>query len=142
MSADKDVMEFAEAVGAKEPQPDNENYQKWKAIFKRSNYFLLNEKFMVVKISRSKKPFWGVGKDIIDLLNLVEEYYLVLLTSSSQGWVFTKSEINANIKSKKWNLREADNNYKINFPLPDKNSFFSPQNCLKKLGFEKNANAT
>lgn len=142
MSADKDVMDFVKAIGASEPPPDSENYQKWKAIFKRSNYFILNKNFMIVKISRSDKPFWGVGKDIIDLLNLVEEYYLVLLISSREGWVFTKSEINANIKSKKWNLRHADNNYKINFPLPDKNSFFSPKNCLKKLGLEENANAT
>jgi hypothetical protein len=139
MSADKDVMDFANAIDASEPSPDSENYRKWKAIFKRSNYFILNKKFMIVKISRSKKPFWGVGKEIIDLLNMTEEYYLILLTSSREGWVFTKSEINANIKSKKWNLREADNNYKINFPLPDRNSFLSPKNCLKKLGFDENA---
>ena len=67
MTADKDVMDFANAIGASEPSPDSENYQKWKAIFKRSNYFILNKRFMIVKISRSNKPFWGVGKEIIDL---------------------------------------------------------------------------
>lgn len=142
MSIDKDVKNFVEAVGASEPSPDSENYYKWKAIFKRSNYFLINKTFMVVKISRSEKPFWGLGKKILDLLNLLEEYYLVLLISSHEGWIFTKSEVNANIKSKKWNLREADNNYKINYPLPDKNSFFSPQNCLKKLRLDGKSNST
>ena len=127
---------------AKEPSPDSENYVKWKSIFKKSNYFKVNGKLLIVKISRSKKPFWGVGKEYIDFLNLLDEYYLVLLVSGREGWVFAKSEVNANIRSKKWNLREADNNYKINYPLPDKNSFFSPRNFQKKLGLSKEENAT
>ncbi len=134
MSIDNDIAYFVSEIGAKEPSPSSENYSKWKAIFKRSNYFILNNKFMIVKISRSKKPFWGVGKDFIDLLNSLDDYYLILLASKTEGWVFTKNEVNSNIKNKHWNLREADNNYKINYPLPDKNSFLSPRGCLKLLG--------
>ena len=142
MSVDQDIKQFVDAIGAKEPSPDSETYAKWKAIFKRSNYFQFNGKLMIVKISRSKKPFWGVGKEFIDLLNLLDDYYLVLLISGREGWVFSKTEVNAHIKGKKWNLREADNNYKINYPLLDKNSFFSPSNFLKRLGLPVENNAT
>ena len=142
MTSDRDIGGFVAAIGAKEPSPDSGNYAKWKAIFRRSNYFLFNGKFMIVKISRSKKPFWGVGKEFIDLLNSLDDFYLVLLISQREGWVFSKSEVNAQIKSGRWNLREADNNYKINYPLPDNNSFFSPKTFLKKLGLSVEGNAT
>ena len=141
MRADKDIAQFVAAIGAKEPSLDSEDYSMWKAIFRRPNYFLFNGKFMIVKISRTK-PFWGVGKTFIDLLNSQDDYYLVLLVSPREGWVFTKSEVNAHIKSRRWNLREADNNYKINYPLPDNNGFFSPRNFLKKLGLSEEGNAT
>lgn len=78
--------------------------------------------------------FGGVGKDYIDLLNNAENYFLILLTSSREGWFFAKAEINNNINSGKWRLREADNNYKINVPLPDTNSFITPSHFLKKIG--------
>lgn len=133
MSIDNDIEYFISEIGAKEPSPSSQNYSTWKAIFKRSNYFILNKKFIIVKISRSKKPFWGVGKDIIDILNSLDDYYLVLLTSKTEGLVFTKNEVNSYIQNKRWKLREADNNYKINYPLSDKNSFFSPRGCLKSL---------
>jgi len=142
MNIDNDIAVFVAAIGAKEPSPSSENYAKWKAIFKRSNYFILNKKFTIVKISRSKKPFWGVGKDFVDLFNSLDDYYLVLLISSSEGWVFTKSEVNAHIGSKRWKFREADNNYKINYPLPDGNSFFSPRGCLKRLGLSGSSATT
>jgi hypothetical protein len=86
----------------------------------------------MVKISRSEKPFWGIGKPFIDLLNNFD-YLLILLVSNLEGWVFSKEEVNSNIKNKKWNLREADKNFKINWPLPDRNSFYSPENFLKKF---------
>ena len=88
---------------------------------------------MIVKISRSDRPFWGVGQKYINLLDSFPDYYLVLLISEREGWYFDKSNIRANIRLKKWKLREADCNYKINFPLPDKNSFWSPDHFLEKL---------
>lgn len=141
MSIDQDVKQFVDAIGAKDPSADSENYAKWKTLFKRSNYFQINGKLIIVKISRSKTPFWGVGKEFIDLVSSLDDYCLVLLISGREGWVSSKSEVNVYIKSKKWNLREADNNYKINYPLPDRNSFFSPRNFLKKLGLSVENNA-
>ena len=87
---------------------------------------------MMVKISRSDPPFWGIGKNFVDLLN-AHDYLLVLLVSDREGWVFSKDEVNSNIGNKKWNLRVKDNNYKINWPLPDRNSFNCPENFLKKF---------
>jgi hypothetical protein len=133
MSSDKDIEQFVASIGAKEPSPDSTNYGEWRIIFKRSNYFIFNGRFMIVKVSRSEKPFWGVGKEFIDLFNSLDDYYLVLLISSMNGWVFTKSDVNANINNNRWKLRQADNNYKINYPLPDRNSFFSPKSFLNKL---------
>ena len=129
---DEQIRQFTQAIGATEPTPDDDTFKLWKTVFKRSHYFRFDKKYMIVKISRSKRPFWGVGKQFIDLLNSRDDYYLVLLCSGREGWFFRKVEINANIRIKKWNLREKDNNYKINFPLPDRNSFFSPENFLKK----------
>jgi len=142
MAIDPDIKSFVDEIGAKEPSSSSESYAEWRTIFRRSNYFLLNGMVMIVKISRSEKPFWGVGKNFIDLLNSSEDYYLVLLISPREGWVFDKQEVNANISSKRWNLREKDNNYKINYPLPDRNSFFSPKNFLKKVGVENGSYAT
>lgn len=125
MSIDRDIKQFVDAIGAKEPSPNAKNYAVWKAIFKRSNYFLFNGKFMIVKISRSKPPFWGVGKNFINLLNSFYDYYLALLVSGHKGWVFSKTEVNTYIRNKEWNLRKVDNSYKIHYPLPDKNRFLS-----------------
>lgn len=139
---DREIREFTSAVGAIEPQRGDETYSTFRAIFRRSNYFILRgtapkpNKFLIVKISRSKTPFWGIGKDFLDPLNKFEQihYFLVLLVSGKEGWVFSRQEVNANIKSEKWKLREADNNYKINWPLPDTNSFTSPDTFLKRIG--------
>jgi hypothetical protein len=48
--------------------------------------------------------------------------YLVLLTSSSDGYIFDKEEIKSNIRSERWRLA-GDDNYKINSPLPLRNGF-------------------
>ena len=117
MAIDLDIEKFVSAVGGKEPSQNDENFAQWKSIFWRSSYFLVDGTFMIVKISRSQTPFWGVGRGFIELMNSLDNYFLVLLTSSYQGWVFTKSEVNANISSRRWKLREKDNNYKINSPL-------------------------
>ncbi|MBW2066521.1 MAG: hypothetical protein JRJ03_16550 [Deltaproteobacteria bacterium] len=137
MKSDPDILAFVEKVGAKEPSPQSDKYVQWRALFRRSNYFVFRGDFMVVKISRSKRPFWGVGRDFVELLNSLDDYWLVLLVSHREGWVFNKKEVNFHISSAKWRLREADNNYKINFPLPDGNSFSSPDNFLKKVSSVK-----
>ncbi len=131
-----EIHDFVKAIGAKEPLPGDKNFSMFRKIFKRSNYFVFEGKFSIIKISRSEKPFWGVGKVFIDFLNNTENYFLILLTSNREGWFFSKADINNNIKNGKWRLRETDGNYKINLPLPDKNSFISPKHFLKKVGVE------
>lgn len=125
MVIDEDIAKFVRAIGAMEPSPGDKNHQKWRGIFRRSNYFIFNNKFMIVKISRSKKPFWGLNKKIIDLFDSLDDYYIVLLCSPNEGWLFNKSEVKQFIDNEKWKLRKNDNNYKINYPLPDDNSFYS-----------------
>ena len=101
----------------------------------RFNYFELNGKILIVKISRSEKPFFGVKKDYIDSLNDSKyDYFLILLVSGSEGWLYSKTEINNNIKNGTWKLREKDDNYKINYyTLKDKNLFTSTAQFLDKL---------
>ena len=134
MSIEPEIKQFVVNIGAKEPTLGDENYEKWRDLFRRSNYFVFNGKFMIVKISRSKKPFFGVDKRFIDLFNSQDDYYLVLLVSPESGWVFTKREVNVNIENKQWNLA-GDNNYKINSPsLLHRNSFSSKKSFFNKLG--------
>ncbi len=112
---DKEVYHFVRAVGAVEPTQGDELYPVFREFFKRSNYFLLRDTLLIVKISRSDKPFWGVGRKYIEFLNRFDSYLLVLLTSKDRGWFFTKRDVNKKIRDKVWNLREEDDNYKINY---------------------------
>ena len=57
-----EIKKFATAIGAKEPNPGDKNYKLFRQVFRRSNYFILDGKFAIIKISRTAKPFWGVGK--------------------------------------------------------------------------------
>ena len=132
MPKDLDILGFAQKVGAKEPEEGTEGYLQFRSIFRRSNYFFLNGKILIVKISRSDPPFWGVGEKYLDFLDGFD-YFLVLLTSNREGWIFSKKEVKANISGDKWRLREKDRNYKINMPLPDQNFFFSPDHFLKRF---------
>ena len=132
MPKDKDVLEFARKVGAEEPQEGTEFYMQFRSIFRRSNYFFLQDKILIVKISRSNPPFWGAREKYLRILDNFE-YFLVLLTSDREGWIFSKKEVKANIAGDKWRLRQKDGEYKINMPLPDRNSFFSPEHFLKRV---------
>ena len=133
---DQDIKQFTDAVGAKVPLARSEHYANFRKMFKRQNYFTLNNHFLVVKISRSEPPFWGLTKTIIDFLNELNDYSVVLLTSPAEGWVFSKSQVNSLVKSGRWALREADGNYKINMPLPDSNMFSTTSRFLSKVGAE------
>lgn len=106
---EKEINEFADAIGAKEPNPTEQSHIAFRALFPRHNYFLLNRKFIIIKISRSKRPFWGIGKKYIDFLNDFD-YFLILLTSNNSGYVFSKQEVNARIKDNTWRLYVKDNN--------------------------------
>lgn len=108
-----------------------------KSFFKRSNYFTFRDTttLVAIKISRSAKPFFGISKGIIDFANSNEDkFYLVLLISDKSGWVYSKREVNSNIKNGFWKLRTDDNNYKINHgDLSDSNYFVSISGFLSKI---------
>lgn len=126
-----EVREFAQKVGAEEPEEGTDFYLQYRKRFRRPNYFMLNGKMIIIKISRSNPPFWGVGKQILDFLDPLD-YILVLLTSSREGWIFDKMEIKRNITNGTW--RQSGTDYKINrHTLLDRNSFFSPENFLIKI---------
>ena len=127
---DPDIKAFAESVGANDAIADD---VKLRRLFRRRNYYSLNGRFLIVKVSRINPPFWGVGKKYIDFLNGLPDYSLVLLTTPTEGWVFSKSQINNHINSGQWKLREADGNYKIHSPLPDTNAFSIAARFLSKI---------
>lgn len=130
---DPDITAFAEMVGATEPSPGDDMYASFRHMFKRHNYFILRGRFLIVKISRIERPFWGLGKDFVDFVNKLNNYYVVLLTSPREGWVFSKADVNANIRGDRWRLRDKDNNYKIHPPLPDRNAFAGKTRFYEKL---------
>ena len=127
---DTEILLFTESIGAKAPNPSSENYLQFKAIFKRSNYFIFRGSFMIVKISRSKKPFWGVGKKYLDLLDHTTNYYVVLLINEREGYVFQKSDIKKAISRQDWKLAK-DENFKINFPISGRHAFTSRDGFMK-----------
>ena len=130
----KEVKDFAKEIGATRPQSGEESYKLFKSMFRRSNYFRHNKGFMIIKISRIEKPFWGVGKEYIDFLNDLDiSYFLVLLDSEKSGYVFDKREINRMIKRREWGLAK-DDNYKINSPLPNKYLFLNVDQFISKIG--------
>ena len=126
-----EVREFTQKIGAEEPEKGTEFYSQYRRMFRRSNYFILNGKMLIIKISRSNPPFWGVGKKFVDFLDSLD-YFLVLLTSSKEGWILSKKEIKANIESDRW--RRSNTDYKINLnTLYGRNSFLSPEHFLRKM---------
>ena len=91
---------------------------------------MLSGKILIVKISRTNPPLFGVGQHFLEFLDPFD-YLLVLLTSNSEGWIFSKQEVEVNIANDTWRLSGTD--YKINrHTLLDRNSFSSPGRFLKK----------
>lgn len=129
-----EVMQFAASIGATEPSESDEIFNLYRALFREHNYFRHSSGFLVIKISRSPRPFWGLTREIMQALNEHFSYHLVLLKSAAQGWVFSKEETVKNIKSRRWNLDGKGLQYKINMPLPESNFFIGQNQCLKKLG--------
>lgn len=129
-----EIIQFANSIGANEPSESDEVYSLYRSFFRERNYFRHSSGFLVIKISRSPKPFWGLTQEIMTLLNSHFLYSLILLKSASQGWVFSKEEVMHFIGRRAWNLDGKGLQYKINMPLPDANMFFGPKGCLKKLG--------
>ena len=64
-----DILRFTQMVGAKEPEEGTESYTQFRSIFRSRNYFFLKGKILIVKISRSARPFWGVGEKYLEFLD-------------------------------------------------------------------------
>ena len=129
-----EIIQFAASIGATEPSESDEAYSLYRRVFRERNYFMHSSGFLVIKLSRIKKPFWGLTREIMETLNRHFSYNLILLVSASQGWIFSKTEIIHNLESKHWSLDSKGEQYKIHPPLPDSNIFFGPKGCRKKLG--------
>jgi len=128
-----EILAFAAAIGAVEPSEDDQTYRAFRGRFRRHNYFFHPSGLLVIKLSRLKNPFWGLGKEIVDYLNSAVPYSVILLQSASQGWAFRKDEVNYNIEREKWKLENTGREYKIHAP-PQSKMFFGPKGCQQKLG--------
>lgn len=131
---EKEIREFVTAIGATVPKPGDEIYVAFKRSFKRPNYFLFRGTFLIVKISRSPRPFWDISRNVLNIVNDLKSYHVVLLTSEREGWVLAKADVNVRINSGRWALA-GHGSYKINMPLEDRFSFSSPSAFIAKLGF-------
>lgn len=139
-----EIEQFAQSINACDVQDYSGNQimskleSSWarRPEFRRGHYFVLNidneTYFFIIKISRSHKPFWGVGKKFIEFFNKCStvKYYLILLDSNNSGWFFSKEDIDWNISHNYWSYSEPD--FKINFGvLLGTNRFMSQKGFLK-----------
>jgi hypothetical protein len=132
-----EIESFANAIGAQKmsPQPGQEQ------LFRSGrNYLQLPLLKLVVKISRLKRSFWGVGVPQIQALEEFGPYYLVLLITERSGWALSRAEIKKlrlGPKSACWSRgttgHKNENEYKINLPLPDQNMFQSIEQFLQVI---------
>jgi len=135
-----EVLEFAEAIGAKDMKSDP-NFSAYQALLRRQNYFVLGKnQFLVIKISRIERPFWGLRKKTVELFNALTKesgnYFLVALVSNKSGWVLSKSEIVIGISTKSISYSERTQEYKL-IDLKDRQGFSSIETFFKKIGFSK-----
>lgn len=127
---------FAFHAGATIPRDSEPNHKIFSEFPDRGNYFVIDDYFVVVKISRTTKPFWGVDASVINLLIRQPNFAVVLLQNAKEGYCFTKNEVLKNLNSR-WKLRKEDNNYKINMPLPDSLFFKNTDEFLEIAKFAK-----
>lgn len=138
-----EILEFAEAVGAADLK-QMFDYSEFHGLFKRRNYFLLDQHtFLIVGISRSKiRPFFGLRKGIFELFNKLTEktgtYYYVALVSSRSGWVLPKPQIVNQISQGLISYSKDQNSYKINnYNLKDQYGFNSVEGFRHRIGVNK-----
>ncbi|MDY0282460.1 MAG: hypothetical protein RBR35_18085 [Salinivirgaceae bacterium] len=136
-----EIDKFAIGIGAVSLK-EKLNTTKHAPLFKRNNYFNLDGTFLIIKISRSERPFWGLGQDFLEFFNLLTEnakpYYFVALTSEKEGWFLSKQELINQISDGSLSYSPNSKQYKINpYNLNDQCSFTSPQIFLAKIEAER-----
>lgn len=123
MTAEYEVQEFAESIGA----------EIKKISFFRGNVFYKEDKILLIKISRTQKPFWGLNGNLMDLLiegskkNMIK-FSIILLTTSSDGWVYSQNLAINMIENGRWK-KNNKGQYLINPPLKHEFSFSTPEKC-------------
>jgi hypothetical protein len=130
-----EVLDFANKIGATDLKTVFD-YSEFHGLFKRRNYFLLDkDKFLIVKISRSKiRTFWGFNT----LTEKGGNYFFVALVSDKSGWVLSKREILSQISDDSLSYSENQEQYKINnYNLKDHHGFTSIEGFLRKIGISK-----
>ncbi|MBI3502007.1 MAG: hypothetical protein HY063_09445 [Bacteroidetes bacterium] len=127
---EQEIKTFVTEIGAVELSPEA------KKFFNRDNYFKFpnTQTLLITKISRSKKPFYGVDSRVIEVADeKCPNYFLILLSSNKSGWIFSKREISLQIKNGFWRVA-ADKNHKINYgDLINKYSFSSIKQFFERV---------
>lgn len=130
------------AININDPRADqlmSEREPSWnrKPSFRRGNYYILSNGddayFLIIKISRNLRPFWGVGENFLNFtLGLNTKLILVLLDSEHSGWIYFKDEISFFLKRGKWSY--SNGQYKINYnKLIKNNQFNSPTRFISLI---------
>lgn len=83
----------------------------------------------VIKISRTKKFFWGLNGKLVDTFVEMHKssglrFYCIFLINADEGWVYSDQDIMYLINNGKLK-KNKDNEYKINPPLLDRLAFSS-----------------
>jgi hypothetical protein len=103
------------------------------------NYFNLGGHWLIMRVSRSSRPFWGLRLSAVQLFR-DEDFSLLLLTSSSAGWCIPARQVHALIRDRRWRLAK-DLEFKINLPLPENRRFGSSDELRARLGIPHAATA-
>ena len=80
-------------------------------------YFTLDDMWVILRLSRSKRPFFGFRLATLDTFAREGRFALVLLTSKATGYALSASQVVRQITEGRWRLAR-DLEYKIDLPLP------------------------
>ena len=132
-----EVLTFAKQLGALDLK-DLRSRDPRLRIIKRRNYFLLGkDTYLIVKISRIEKPFFGLGKQFVDLFNELTEksgtYYFVGLDSHNTGWLISKNSLLQDINNGSISYSERESQYKIGCHNLPQQRFPSISDCRTKI---------
>ena len=133
-----EVSSFATKLGAQDLKSRQD--PRLNGVLRRRNYFVLGkDTYLIVKVSRIEKPFFGLGKQYVLKFNeLTEEcgtYYFVGLDSHNTGWLVSKTSLLQDIDNGSISCSTgASREYKINrYNLKSQQRFVSIGDCRAKI---------